>query len=164
MQAFKSIVEKYEKRVAGIIISMVGPCPEADDIGQETFIRFYKSMDNFRGDSSLSTYLGRIAINQSLNFLKKRKNRTHLEIDVEEVGKINSNEVSAIDDLADKELVQMALSQLELNFRSVITLRMIEGYSTKEAAEILNIPLGTVLSRLKRGQEKLREILLPLMK
>lgn len=164
MQAFKSIVEKYESRVAGIIISMVGPCPEADDIGQETFIRFYKSISKFRGESALSTYLGRIAINQSLNFLRKTKKRNHLKIDIEEVRIIKSKEVSAVDDLADKELVHMALSQLETNFRSVVTLRMIEGYSTKETAEILEIPLGTVLSRLKRGQEKLREILIPLMK
>ena len=78
MSAFKVLVQRYEGKVAGIVKSMLGDTPEAMDTGQEVFIRFYESMANFRGDSSLGTYLGRIAINLSLNKLSRRKKRSRL--------------------------------------------------------------------------------------
>ena len=72
--AFRSLVERYEGQVASTVIGMLGFGPEADDVGQETFIRFFKAMENFRGDSSLSTYLTRIAINQSLKATEEKEN------------------------------------------------------------------------------------------
>lgn len=71
--AFKEIVRRYEARVAATVFGMLGKCAEAEDVGQETFIRFYNSLKNFRGDSAVGTYLTRIAINLSLNELKRRK-------------------------------------------------------------------------------------------
>jgi RNA polymerase sigma-70 factor (ECF subfamily) len=73
MAAFKMLVVRHEGKVAGVIRSMLGATPEAEDVGQEVFIRFYDSLSKFRGDSQVSTYLIRIAINLSLNELKKRK-------------------------------------------------------------------------------------------
>lgn len=73
--AFKELVKQNEHRVAAAVIGMLGNCPETDDVGQETFIKFYKSLDKFRGESSVGTYLTRIAINLSLNELKRRKRR-----------------------------------------------------------------------------------------
>jgi len=71
--SFKEIVKRYESRVAATVIGMLGNCPEADDVGQETFIRFYQGLDKFRGEASVGTYLTRIAINLSLNELKRLK-------------------------------------------------------------------------------------------
>lgn len=157
-KAFELLVLRYEKDVARTVIGMLGNVAEADDVGQEVFIRFYNSIKKFRGDSSIKTYLTRIAINLSLNELKRRKAKRWLvfEDGYQEVKSIrdefNSNEI--------KEVVNIALGELETNFRSVVVLRLIQGYSTKETSDILKLPQGTVLSRLARGQEKLRQIIL----
>ncbi len=164
-EAFRLLVERYEGKVAGVVYGMLGRGPEAEDAGQETFIRFYRSLAKFRGDAQLGTYLSRIAVNVSLDALKKRK-RSFQEIGVEEAApelkKVGTDDFRARQEA--KELVYLALSKLDPGFRSVITLRMLQGYSTKETAEILEIPLGTVLSRLKRGQEQLKTALQSLMK
>lgn len=78
MDAFKELVNRHEGKVAGVVYSMVGQCPEAQDIGQDVFIRFYESLKKFRGEAAPSTYIVRIAINLSLNELKKRKRRNLL--------------------------------------------------------------------------------------
>lgn len=167
-QAFKSLVTRYQTRVAATVIGMLGNCPEADDIGQETFVRFYRFLNSFRGDSSLDTYLTRIAINLSLNELKRRKKRTTLSLFTLARNNNEDSEyeipvadtTNSIEKFETRELVQKALLQLEPKFRSVVLLRLIEGYSTQETADLLNIPLGTVLSRLARAQEKLKELLI----
>ncbi|CAN5474008.1 sigma-70 family RNA polymerase sigma factor [soil metagenome] len=153
--AFKALVIRHERRVAGVVQSMLGATPEAEDVGQEVFVRFYRSMEKFKGESALSTYLIRIAINLSLNEIKKRKRQKFLFAREEE-----GMRVKIPDDSSDaKEIVNYELSRLDPDFQSVVTLRMIEGYSTEETAEILKIPLGTVLSRLSRAQKKLKVVL-----
>jgi len=158
--AFEEIVKRYESLVASTVIGMLGRCPEADDVGQETFIRFYKSIHNFRGESRIGTYLTRIAINLSLNEIKRRQRKNLLFSGVSEDIIDNSNG-TAFDD--DKEVVRQAIQQLDHQFRSVLVLRLIDGYSTKETAEILHIPVGTVLSRLIRAQQKLKKYLTPIL-
>ncbi len=161
-QAFKELIKRYESRVASTVIGMLGNCPEAEDVGQETFIRFFNNLKNFRGDASVGTYLTRIAINLSLNELKRRKRKSliffrKLSDDDFDIPDENGN--TGFDD--NKELVQQAIQKLEPKFRSVIVLRLMDGYSTSETAEILKLPLGTVLSRLARAQQKLKDILMP---
>lgn len=151
MTAFKMLVIRHEGRVAGVIRSMLGATPEAEDVGQDVFIRFYDSLSKFRGDSKVSTYLIRIAINLSLNELKKRKRSaaryTTMDAAVDK----------GAEDMMDlNEQLNYEFKRLDPEFQSVATLRLIEGYSTEETAEILSIPLGTVLSRLARAQQKLR--------
>jgi RNA polymerase sigma-70 factor (ECF subfamily) len=160
--AFKELVQRYESLVAATVTGMLGRCPEVDDVGQETFIRFYRSMDTFRGEASVGTYLTRIAINLSLNALKKRKRRRLMFLDKspEELGDIPDVGASTSTD-DDKEVVHRAIQKLEPRFRSVIVLRLMNGYSTRETAEILKIPEGTVLSRLARAQMKLKVLLSP---
>jgi RNA polymerase sigma-70 factor, ECF subfamily len=161
-QAFTIIVERYRRQVAKSVIGMLGNTPEADDVGQEVFIRFYQSIERFRGESSLGTYLTRIAINLSLNELKRRKRKAFLFFrdDNNTMSEINVEDADRSDMVFDdNELVNMALSKLEPNFRAIVVLRLIEGYSTKETAETLGLPQGTVLSRLSRAQEKLKEIM-----
>ncbi len=160
--AFRKLVERYESRVASTVTAMLGHTAEAEDVGQETFIRFYRSLDSFRGDASVSTYLNRIAINLSLNALKRRK-RWFSRFQATEALHIadESTNRSSVDNTEKGQLIQQAILQLKPEFRAVIVLRLVEGYSTRETADFLNLPIGTVLSRLSRAQVKLREKLRP---
>jgi RNA polymerase sigma-70 factor (ECF subfamily) len=154
-QAFKELVMRHEGKVAGVVHSMLGSGDEAEDVGQEVFVRFYQALDKFKGESLVSTYLIRIAINLSLNEIKRRNRRSSL-FAREEEGRYSAAPEGATDI---NEIVQYELKRLDDDFHSVVTLRLIEGYSTEETAELLHIPLGTVLSRLSRAQKKLKAVL-----
>jgi RNA polymerase sigma-70 factor (ECF subfamily) len=159
--AFSALVRKYEQTVAGVVIGMLGSGDDAEDVGQNVFIRFYKALDDYRGEATLRTYLTRIAINLSLNEIKRRQRRNLFFLNP--AAGNPEFEIKDEQDIQDendtKQAVHHALQQLDIKFRSVVVLRMLQGYSTKETAEILKLPLGTVLSRLARAQEKLKELL-----
>lgn len=160
--AFTEIVRRHKTKIASTIHGMIGQCDQVDDIGQEVFIRFYRKMTNFRGESALGTYLTRIAINLSLNELKRRKRRNIFSFNqlVEEGLDIaDPSSFEAPDD--NINIVRMAVQKLDPKHRSVIVLRLIDGYSTEETSKILNIPIGTALSRLARAQKKLKELIKP---
>ena len=160
---FRELIERYEPKIAATVIGMLGNTPEAEDVGQEVFIRFYKAVHSFRGDSSVRTYLTRIAINLSLNELKRRKRKNflffHSDEDTPEI-RDESGDVS-YDGIP--EVIQKHIQELDPIFRSVLVLRLIEGYSTEETASILELPIGTVLSRLARAQKKLKKKLATLL-
>lgn len=162
-EAFKQLIKKFEPQVAATVIGMLGHVPETEDVGQETFIRFYRSLDKFRGDASVGTYLTRIAINLCLNEIKKRKRQRNLysSRSGESIENIPDTH-SAANQREAAKIAHWGLQKLPAKFKAVMVLRLIDGYSTEETARILNLPLGTVLSRLARGQQKLREILAPL--
>ncbi len=158
--AFGVLVRRYEPKVAATVIGMLGECDEADDIGQETFVRFYHALRMFRGDSGIGTYITRIAINLSLNELRRRERRRLLFKRIEPGN--DAEEPAAIetlDQFEEREAIRRAMESLSPKFRAVVTLRLIEGYSTEETADILQIPLGTVLSRLRRALRKLQSML-----
>lgn len=160
--AFRRLVEQHEQQVRATVVGMLGDQPEAVDVAQEVFIRFYKSLDNFKGDAKLSTYLTRIAINLSLNELKKRKRKfSWLSFSREgEEAELQIEDRHENPERADKrEMIQKALQQIEPEFRAVVILRLVDGYSVKETAELLDLPEGTVASRLARGQKKLKNLL-----
>jgi len=159
--AFSHLVRKYEPVVAATAIGMLGRGDDAEDVGQNVFIRFYNAIGDFRGEASLSTYLTRIAINLSLNEIKRRKRRNMFIVGRrdEDVEIDFTDTQNAAEDYDTKEVVNKALQQLEPKFRSVVVLRMLQGYSSAETAKILKLPLGTVLSRLSRTQDKLKELL-----
>lgn len=151
--AFRRFVELHEKSIANIVIGMLGDTQEAENIAQDVFIKFFYNVAKFRKESSARTYLTRIAINLSLNEIKKNKIRKGR---IENVENIASYEGKAIHDPGNFELrdvLNEELEKLEKGQRAVFILRMIEGYSTKETAKILKIPQGTVLSRLYRATE-----------
>ena len=158
--AFGELVKRYESKVAATVVGMLGKGDEADDIGQETFIRFYHALKSFRGDSSIGTYITRIAMNLSLNEIRRRERRRFLfkRIDTE-----NATEEpfaqSRADEFDEKEIIRRAMETLSPKFRAVVNLRLAEGYSTQETAVILGIPVGTVLSRLQRAQKQLQSVL-----
>jgi len=159
--AFSALVERHERAVAAAVIGMLGPGDDAEDVGQNVFIRFYKALNDFRGDAALATYLTRIAINLSLNEIRRRQRRNlffYRPISAE--SDFNLKDGTNWEETSDtKEIVNKALQTLEPKFRSVVVLRMLQGYSTDETAKILKLPLGTVLSRLSRAQEKLKIVL-----
>jgi RNA polymerase sigma-70 factor, ECF subfamily len=159
--AFSEIVNRYRKLVARTVKGMLGDSVFAEDVGQEVFIKLYHSLPEFRGEAKLSTYIQRIAVNLTLNEIKRRKrffsmfstkgNNEMFEFEVADADTQEQREAS--------EIVSRALGSIEPKFRAVVTMRLLQGYSTKETAEILGLPLGTVLSRLSRAQEQLKEII-----
>lgn len=177
--AFRHIVARYESVVAGTVNGMLGPGAEADDVGQETFIRFYQSIDKFRGDASVRTFITRIAINLSLNALKRRKRRRLLFFGAPDSGKRSTQGSEALPSppdpdqtesadpspylrlasLEQERIVHQALEELRPDHRAVVVLRLVDGRSTKETAELLDLPIGTVLSRLARAVAHLKNIL-----
>jgi RNA polymerase sigma-70 factor, ECF subfamily len=159
--AFAEIVERYQGMVARTVKGMLGDSVFAEDIGQEVFIKLYYSLSEFRGDAKLSTYIQRIAVNLTLNEIKRRKRFFSM---FSQKGNAEMHEFEVADHDHEErndatEIVNKALAKLEPRFRVILTMRMLQGYSTKETAEILDLPLGTVLSRLSRAQEQLRDIL-----
>jgi RNA polymerase sigma-70 factor, ECF subfamily len=158
--AFREIVKRHKAKIAATIYGMIGKCDEADDIGQEVFIRFYNNLNSFRGESALSTYLIRIAMNLSLNEINRKKIRRFLSFD--SILESNSDIESKSDPGSfneNTEIINNALLKLDSKYRSVLVLRLVDGYSTEETSQILSIPVGTVLSRLARAQGKLKEYL-----
>jgi RNA polymerase sigma-70 factor, ECF subfamily len=156
--AFRLLVDRYEGLVAGTVVGMLGPGDDADDVGQETFIRLYRSLDRFRGESALSHYLHRIAVNLSLNALKRRKRLSMRLISRDRApGSVPEprTDPGAGDAWQKREHVQAAISGLAPHHRAVVVLRMLEGCSTRETAEILELPEGTVMSRLSRAMKEL---------
>jgi len=158
--AVKEIIERHEQQVAATVIGILGFGPEVDDIGQETFVQFLRSLNKFRGDARVGTYLTRIAINLSLNELKRRKRYVRFS------GADFQENICSYPDWTEqekasdaKEMIRQGLQKLEPKFRTIIVLRLINGYTTREIAKMLHLPQGTVLSRLARGQAKLKEIL-----
>jgi RNA polymerase sigma-70 factor (ECF subfamily) len=160
-RAFGEIVKRYQKMVARTVKGMLGDSAFADDIGQEVFIKLYHSLSEFRGEAKLSTYIQKIAVNLTLNEIKRRK-RFFSMFSQKGNNEMYEFEIADQDDSERKEaaeVVNKALMAMDPKFRIILTMRMLQGYSTKETAEILDLPLGTVLSRLSRAQEQLRSIL-----
>jgi RNA polymerase sigma-70 factor (ECF subfamily) len=163
-KAFGEIVSRYQKMVARTVKAMLGDSVFSEDIGQEVFIKLYYSLSEFRGEAKLSTYIQKIAVNLTLNEIKRRK-RFFSMFSQKANNEMHEFEVADQDTEERKEaseIVNKALLVLDPKFRIIVTMRMLQGYSTKETAEILDLPLGTVLSRLSRAQEQLRSILVKL--
>jgi len=159
--AFGEIVDRYRKLVARIVKGMLGESVFSEDIGQDVFIKLYYSLPDFRGEAKLSTYIQKIAVNLTLNEIKRRKrffsmfsqkgNSEMYEFEVADVDNQEKREAT--------ETVNRALMSLEPKFRIIVSMRMLQGYSTKETAEILGLPLGTILSRLSRAREQLKNVI-----
>ncbi|WP_367391950.1 RNA polymerase sigma factor [Lewinella sp. LCG006] len=164
-RAFGLLVERHEATVRGIIGGMLGT-EEVDDVAQEVFMKFYRALENFQGDAALGTYLGRIAINTSLTAIAKRKKRRWLPWSkLEEYNAAEQADSSQSPDRADlRDTLQAALRQLHEDQRAVVVLRLVEGYSVSETAKMLDVPMGTVASRLSRAQKELQQILKPILK
>ncbi len=162
--AFRLLVDKYQPVVASVVIGMLGRGDDAEDVGQETFIRFHSALSQYRGEAAVGTYLRRIAMNLSLNALKRRK-RSWLRLISRDASPKTMIEppVPAYDAERTEriDVVRQAVAQLGEKQRAVVVLRLLDGLSTNETAAILDLPPGTVMSRLSRGMAELERLLAP---
>lgn len=166
--AFETLVRKYEKLVSTCVYSIVGNSEDVLDVSQETFLKVYKSIGSFNGESEFSTWLYRIAKNTALDFVRRRKSAS-ISIDssgeegegfdIPDESTYASPEKTALKNEKSKVL-HKAIGCLSEEHREIIILRDLNDYSYEEIADMLNIESGTVKSRLHRAREALRKILL----
>jgi RNA polymerase sigma-70 factor, ECF subfamily len=166
---FDEIVAAYEKRVYNIAFRMLDNHDDAADVTQEAFIKAYRAFGNFRGDSSVYTWLYRIAVNCCKNRLKERERPGHYGLDSLETLRDEDNaEQTQIPDwryapepLLERqelrEVVHRAIQSLPPDYRIVIILRDLQGLSYKEISNVVGVPLETVKTRIFRGRSVLRE-------
>ena len=154
--AFRTLVERFEGTVAGVVHGMLGHDSDADDVGQEAMVKLYGALSTFRHEASLKTFVTRIAINCCFDHLKKRKRffRRFRAMD-DALNETQPDPMDRTGRAEERQAVLRAMASLEPAFRSVVVLRLLEGHSTLETAEILNVPEGTVLSRLARARKHL---------
>ena len=177
MQAFEMLVVKYQRRIERLIGRMVRDVDLVEDIAQESFIRAYRALPKFRGESAFYTWLYRIAVNtakKSLMALKRDPlvsesalaGRRDDDDETSSPGRELSHDETPEALLASKEVAQAvnaAIEALSDDLRQAITLREIEGLSYEEIAELMNCPIGTVRSRIFRARESIAQRLRPLL-
>jgi RNA polymerase sigma-70 factor, ECF subfamily len=170
--AFDLLVLRYQHRVAALIARFVRDQQEVEDVCQEAFIKAYRALPLFRGDSAFYTWLYRIAVNTAKNHLVSRSRRppaTDLDMDEAEVSEIGSS-LRDIEDpeasLATEKLkaaIELAIEELPEDLRTAFSLREFSGLSYEDITEVMNCPVGTVRSRIFRAREaidkKIRDLL-----
>lgn len=157
---YKFLVEKYQDKVAAVVMPLVQDRSIAEEIGQDVFVKFYRHLAKFRFESKLDTYLVRIALNLCYTHLKRKQRWRHIfSSSTEPTEPTNTLQASEFASLDNAEAVHWAMQKLKPHERLVVSLRHLQEYSTKETAEILQVPIGTVLSRLSRAQQRLKTIL-----
>lgn len=174
LTAFEPLVEKYRQRVWRLAFQVLRDREEAWDVAQEAFVRAYQALGTFRGDSAFYTWLFRIAMNVSQDRVRQRAARGRAfgtervpEEDwdrtlVDDPGGPDAPDTSA-QRAQKRERIIAALAKLPENYRAIITLSDLEGLSYREIAEVLRIPMGTVMSRLHNARKRLRVILGPML-
>jgi RNA polymerase sigma-70 factor (ECF subfamily) len=172
-QAFDLLVSKYQRKLGRLISRFVRDPAEAEDVTQDAFIKAYRALPGFRGESAFYTWLYRIGINTAKNHLlaNKRRAPTSTPFDSDDMEAFEEasllREVSTPEnELMSKQVVdvvQSSLQQLPEDLRSALTLREIEGLSYEEIASVMNCPVGTVRSRIFRAREAVAENLRPLL-
>ncbi|MFZ7096271.1 RNA polymerase sigma factor RpoE [Luteimonas dalianensis] len=170
--AFDLLVRKYQHRVAALIGRYVADWSECQDVAQETFIRAYRAIGNFRGDAQFYTWLHRIAVNTAKNHLVALGRRPPgADIDVEDAEQFDSGIRLRDTDTPEREMMRRQMEQTVLRaveglpeeLRVAISLREVDGLSYEEIARRMDCPVGTVRSRIFRAREAIDQELKPLM-
>jgi RNA polymerase sigma-70 factor (ECF subfamily) len=170
--AFDLLVRKYQHRIAALISRYIKDWSEVQDVAQETFIRAYRAIGNFRGDAQFYTWLHRIAVNTAKNHLVAHNRRPPTDdIDVSDAEHFDSGIRLRDNDTPERELmrqeietaVMRVVDKLPTELREAITLREVEGLSYEEIAERMQCPIGTVRSRIFRARDAIDEALRPLL-
>jgi len=171
-RAFDLLVRKYQHKIIGLISRYVHDWAECEDVAQEAFIRAYRAIGNFRGDSAFYTWLYKIAVNTAKNHLVATRRRPPAEdIDAETAVQFDSgmrlrDDATPEHELARHEIEQTVFATVEKlpeELRDAITLREVDGLSYEEIAERMGCPIGTVRSRIFRAREAIDEKLRPLL-
>ena len=170
--AFDLLVRKYQHRIAALIGRYVADWSEVQDVAQETFIRAYRAIGNFRGDAQFYTWLHRIAVNTAKNHLVAHNRRPPTDdIDIDDAEQFDSGIRLRDSDTPERELMRQQLEQtvvraveaLPEELRVAINLREVDGLSYEEIAERMGCPIGTVRSRIFRARDAIDRELGPLM-
>ncbi|HEX2944620.1 MAG TPA: sigma-70 family RNA polymerase sigma factor [Clostridia bacterium] len=167
--AFEELIEAYQKKIFNLAYRIVGNYDDAADLAQEAMIRIFRSIANFREQSSFSTWVYRITTNVCLDEIRRKKNTRVLSLDEEihvEDGEVKRQIMSdepQPDEVAEREelrsLIDSAIKSLPEDQRLVLTLRDLQGLSYEEISKILDCPVGTVKSRINRARQALKNVL-----
>ena len=163
-QAFDLLVLKYQSRLISTAFKFVKDVQIAEDIVQDSFIKAFKALESFREDSSFYTWIYRIAVNTSKNFLVSKKRKSELlnsDLSEEASYEIEPVETYSPEDLLQatqlKKVITETIDQLGEDTRTALTLRELDGLSYEQIADVVNCPVGTVRSRIFRGREVIDE-------
>jgi RNA polymerase sigma-70 factor (ECF subfamily) len=172
-RAFELLVAKYQRKLGRLLSRMVRDPAEVEDVTQEAFIKAYRALPTFRGDSAFYTWLYRIAINTAKNYLVALGRRAPTTTEFSHEDAENFDDADQLRDSATPEselhgkqiaqTVNRAMEALPEDLRTAITLREIEGLSYEEIASVMNCPIGTVRSRIFRAREAIATELRPLL-
>ncbi len=162
-RAYDLLVMKYQSRIARLVSVYIQDFDSAKDVVQESFFRAYKALTNYRGDSQFYTWLYRIAVNTSYNYLKANRNwltrvetmEDNSQAEHAESKSLDPERASHNDDL--KRGIHHAVAKLPLELRTVLMLREVEGLSYEQISEVVGCELGTVKSRISRARERVTE-------
>lgn len=172
-EAFGLLVSKYQRKLLRLVMRMVRDPAEAEDVAQEAFIKAYRALPNFRGDSAFYTWLYRIGVNTAKNWLvaNGRRMPTMTDIAGDDTEGIEEGILLRDDETPDRvlmsrqigETVNAAMDALPEDLRTAISLREIDGLSYEEIAQVMDCPVGTVRSRIFRAREAIATRLRPLL-
>src|SRR5882724_648668 len=167
--AYDDLVRRYQERIYATIYHMTSNHEDANDLAQEAFIKAYQALKSFKGGSSFYTWVYRIAVNKTINFLKQRKNRVHMSLnDLDINAEHDPDLVSLVSEKTPRRDVSLAELQEKLNeamqklsdhHRLVVTLHDVQGMSHEEIARIMDCNIGTVRSRLFYARQQLQAYL-----
>src|SRR5437762_4604567 len=169
MAAYDDLIRRYQERIHATIYHMTANHEDANDLAQETFIKGYQALKSFKGDSSFFTWVYRIAVNKTINFLKQRKNKTHMSLnDLDFNAEHDPDLVALVSDKTPRRDVNLIELQEKLNaamqklseiHRLVVTLHDVQGLSHEEIGKIMDCNTGTVRSRLFYARQQLQAYL-----
>lgn len=172
-RAFELLVLKYQRKLMRLVLYFVKDHAQAEDLVQETFIKAYRALSNFRGESAFYTWLYRIGVNTAKNYLMSQRRRVPTSTDTDSQDAENLDVADGLREsstpesvLATKQLAQTvndAMAALPEELRVAISLREIEGLSYDEIAEMMGCPIGTVRSRIFRARETIANKIRPLL-
>ncbi|MCX6895233.1 MAG: sigma-70 family RNA polymerase sigma factor [Verrucomicrobia bacterium] len=172
--AYDELVRRYQERVYATVYHMTSNHEDANDLAQEAFIKAFQALKSFKGGSSFYTWVYRIAVNKTLNFLKSRKNRSHFSLnDVDFNAENNPDLVALISEKTPRreagltelqEKLNEAMQQLSEQHRLVVTLHDVQGLPHEEIAKIMDCNVGTVRSRLFYARQQLQGFLADYLK
>jgi RNA polymerase sigma-70 factor (ECF subfamily) len=172
-RAFDLLVAKYQRKLFRLLSRLIRDPAEIEDVAQEAFIKAYRALPNFRGESAFYTWLYRIAINTAKNYLvaQGRRAPTQTEAEIEDAENFEDGDSLRTEDTPDRmllskqvaEAVNRAIERLPEELRTAIVLRELEGLSYDEIAESMNCPIGTVRSRIFRAREAVAAELRPIL-
>ncbi len=169
MVAYDELVRRYQERIYATVYHMTANHEDANDLAQETFIKGHQALKSFKGDSSFYTWVYRIAVNKTINFLKQRKNRSHMSLnDLDFNAENDPDLVALISDKTPRRDIALSELQEKLNaamlklspvHRLVVTLHDVQGLSHEEIGKIMDCNIGTVRSRLFYARQQMQAYL-----